>query len=353
MGFTLNMLTMLALTLSVGIVIDDAIVVLENIYRFIEEKACADAGGVEATQEIGLAVLATTLSLVAIFVPVGFMSGMVGRFMKSFGLTMAFAIMVSLVVSFTLTPMMSARWLKVDATARASILEDSIVLPRHRRLYRAARVVDAHSRHRRGSRCSCCCRASRCSASVEELHRRRTISRVRDQPARAEGTSLEGDESDRTVARAVRAQAAGGDYTLVTVGADPAARATWRRLSSGSTDRAAYARSVRDHGDRPTVLPPRRAGPADVGHRWPTIGGGGRRTRHQFLINGPDLRKLDVLSKQLCASEGRSRVVDPDTRRSTRQAGAVGADRSAEGGGPRRPDWRCGRALRCWSAAIR
>ncbi|HKC57777.1 MAG TPA: efflux RND transporter permease subunit, partial [Vicinamibacterales bacterium] len=102
MGFTLNMLTMLALTLSVGIVIDDAIVVLENIYRFIEEKGMPPMqAAVEATREIGLAVLATTLSLVAIFVPVGFMGGMVGRFMKSFGLTMAFAIMVSLVVSFT------------------------------------------------------------------------------------------------------------------------------------------------------------------------------------------------------------------------------------------------------------
>ena len=113
MGFTLNMLTMLALTLSVGIVIDDAIVVLENIYRFIEEKGMPPAqAAVEATKEIGLAVLATTLSLVAIFVPVGFMSGMVGRFMQSFGLTMAFAIMVSLLVSFTLTPMLCARWLK-------------------------------------------------------------------------------------------------------------------------------------------------------------------------------------------------------------------------------------------------
>jgi len=114
MGFTLNMLTMLALTLSVGIVIDDAIVVLENIYRFIEEKGMPPMqAAVEATNEIGLAVLATTMSLVAIFVPVAFMSGIVGRFMKSFGLTMAFAIMVSLVVSFTLTPMMSARWLKL------------------------------------------------------------------------------------------------------------------------------------------------------------------------------------------------------------------------------------------------
>jgi len=113
MGFTLNMMTMLALTLAVGIVIDDAIVVLENIYRFIEEKGMAPArAAVEATEEIGLAVLATTMSLVAIFVPVGFMSGMVGRFMQSFGLTMAFAIMVSMLVSFTLTPMMCARWLK-------------------------------------------------------------------------------------------------------------------------------------------------------------------------------------------------------------------------------------------------
>src|SRR5262249_37318173 len=115
MGFTLNLTTMLALTWSVGIVIDDAIVVLENIYRFIEEKHEDQfKAAVDATQEIGLAVLATTLSLVAIFVPVGFMGGIVGRFMKSFGLTMAFAIMVSLVVSFTLTPMLAARWLKVD-----------------------------------------------------------------------------------------------------------------------------------------------------------------------------------------------------------------------------------------------
>lgn len=113
MGFTLNMLTMLALTLSVGIVIDDAIVVLENIFRFIEEKGMPPMqAAVEATKEIGLAVMATTFSLVAIFAPVGFMSGMVGKFMQSFGLTMAFAVMVSLFVSFTLTPMMSAYWLK-------------------------------------------------------------------------------------------------------------------------------------------------------------------------------------------------------------------------------------------------
>ncbi|MGE5200163.1 MAG: efflux RND transporter permease subunit, partial [Rhodospirillaceae bacterium] len=93
-GFTLNSMTMLALTLSVGIVIDDAIVVLENIYRFIEEKhEHPFTAAVQATKEIGLAVMATTLSLVAIFLPIGFMSGIIGRFMKSFGLTMAFAVL--------------------------------------------------------------------------------------------------------------------------------------------------------------------------------------------------------------------------------------------------------------------
>jgi HAE1 family hydrophobic/amphiphilic exporter-1 len=113
MGFTLNVLTLLALTLAVGIVIDDAIVVLENIFRFIEEKKVAPfQAAIDATKEIGLAVLATTLSLVAVFLPVAFMGGIVGRFMNSFGLTMAFAILVSLLVSFSLTPMLSARLLR-------------------------------------------------------------------------------------------------------------------------------------------------------------------------------------------------------------------------------------------------
>jgi HAE1 family hydrophobic/amphiphilic exporter-1 len=115
MGFTLNVLTLLALTLAVGIVIDDAIVVLENIFRFIEEKKIAPfQAAIDATKEIGLAVLATTLSLVAVFLPVAFMGGIVGRFMNSFGLTMAFAILVSLLISFSLTPMLSARLLRRD-----------------------------------------------------------------------------------------------------------------------------------------------------------------------------------------------------------------------------------------------
>jgi len=113
MGYTLNSITMLALTLMVGIVIDDAIVVLENIYRFVEEKGMPPfQAAIEGTKEIGLAVLATTLSLLAVFVPIGFMQGIVGRFMSSFGLTASFAVLVSLLVSFTLTPMLAARLLK-------------------------------------------------------------------------------------------------------------------------------------------------------------------------------------------------------------------------------------------------
>ncbi|MEO6486766.1 MAG: efflux RND transporter permease subunit, partial [Thermoanaerobaculia bacterium] len=113
MGFTLNVITLLALTLAVGIVIDDAVVVLENIFRHMEEKNMSPAeAAVAGTKEVGLAVMATSLSLIVVFLPVAFMAGIVGRFMYSFGVTMAFAIAVSLLVSFTLTPMMAARYLK-------------------------------------------------------------------------------------------------------------------------------------------------------------------------------------------------------------------------------------------------
>ncbi|HLV64365.1 MAG TPA: efflux RND transporter permease subunit [Polyangiaceae bacterium] len=112
LDFTLNSVTMLALVLMVGIVIDDAIVVLENIFRHIEEeKRSPFEAAREATREIALAVMATTFSLVVIFVPVSFMSSISGRFLFQFGLTAAVAVLVSLLVSFTLTPMMSARLL--------------------------------------------------------------------------------------------------------------------------------------------------------------------------------------------------------------------------------------------------
>ncbi|MCX6360514.1 MAG: efflux RND transporter permease subunit [Armatimonadetes bacterium] len=123
MGFTLNVVTLLALTLAVGIVIDDAVIVIENIYRYLEEKQMSPReAALAATQEIGLAVLATTFSLIAVFVPISFMTGIVGRFFNSFGLTMAFAIMISLLVAFTLAPMLSARWLRKPKETLHAIL---------------------------------------------------------------------------------------------------------------------------------------------------------------------------------------------------------------------------------------
>src|SRR6267142_329272 len=115
LNFTLNSVTMLALVLMVGVVIDDAIVVLENIFRFVEEKKMRPFEAARAaTKDIGLAVLATTLSLVVIFLPVSFMSSISGRFLYQFGITAAVAILVSLLVSFTLTPMMCARLLRTE-----------------------------------------------------------------------------------------------------------------------------------------------------------------------------------------------------------------------------------------------
>src|ERR1700747_1251648 len=119
MDFSLNNMTLLALTLAVGLVIDDAIIVLENIFRYMEEKGRDRVrAAIEATQEIGLAVMATTLSLVIIFLPIAFMSGYARKYVNSFGWTMAMAIMVSLLVAFTLTPMMSSRMLKLGGRER-------------------------------------------------------------------------------------------------------------------------------------------------------------------------------------------------------------------------------------------
>ncbi len=113
MDFTLNSMTLLGLTLAVGIVIDDAIIVLENIVRYLDEHDVDPfTASIEATKEIALAVLATTISLVIIFVPVAFMTGYAKRFMYQFGWTMAMSIMVSMLVAFTLTPALASRMLK-------------------------------------------------------------------------------------------------------------------------------------------------------------------------------------------------------------------------------------------------
>ncbi len=114
LGFSLNFMTLLGLSLAVGLLIDDAIVVIENIYRHKTMGKPMDVAANDGTSEIGLAVLATTFSLVVVFVPVSFMQGIVGRMFFSFGMTVAFAVLVSLFVAFTLTPMLSSRFLREE-----------------------------------------------------------------------------------------------------------------------------------------------------------------------------------------------------------------------------------------------
>ncbi len=109
-GFTINMITLMALSLCVGLLIDDAIVVRENIVRHVQMGKAPYQAAMEGTQEIGLAVLATTLSIVAVFLPIGFMGGIIGKFFHEFGITIVAAVLISMFVSFTLDPMLSSVW---------------------------------------------------------------------------------------------------------------------------------------------------------------------------------------------------------------------------------------------------
>ncbi|WP_141663793.1 efflux RND transporter permease subunit [Candidatus Ichthyocystis sparus] len=120
MGFSINFLTLMALSLSVGFLIDDAIVVRENIIRHLEMGKDAVHASLDGTDEIGLAVIATTMTVVAVFLPVAFMGGIIGQFFKEFGVTVSFVVIVSMFVSFTLDPMMSSVWHDPDVGGKSS-----------------------------------------------------------------------------------------------------------------------------------------------------------------------------------------------------------------------------------------
>ncbi len=322
MGFTLNLMTMLALTLSVGIVIDDAIVVLENIYRFIEEKHDDQfSAAVDATKEIGLAVLATTLSLVAIFVPVGFMGGIVGRFMKSFGLTMAFAIMVSLLVSFTLTPMLSARFLKVQRHGKdRHSSKDSRIFHAIDVFY--TRLLEWSMRHRA---IVAGVAALVLLSSVPLFMKANKNFMPQDDQAEfeinlraPEGTSLESTEViTNRAANAVRAQIPEVDYTLVTVGGDPAKT---RNLGNIYIRLKPIEERTRDQFTimdviRRQILPAVSSNLRTSVQEVAVIGGSGAQSATiQFLINGPDLQKLEVIGNRLVEKvKPLPGVVDIDT----------------------------------------
>jgi HAE1 family hydrophobic/amphiphilic exporter-1 len=332
-GFTLNSMTMLALTLAVGIVIDDAIVVLENIYRFVEEKGRPPfQAAIEATREIGLAVLATTLSLVAIFVPVGFMGGIVGRFMKSFGLTMAFAIMVSLLVSFTLTPMLSARWIKMrprreDAEGREVRAEGSKDSRFFRPIDHAYGRVLSWALAHRAIVAGIAVLVLLSSAPLFKFANKNFLP-IDDQSefevaVRApEGTSLDATELiANRIATQVR-QLPEVDYTLVTAADDPAqtqnSATLYVRLKS-LKNRTRDQFTVMDDV-RTKVLPQFAAAHLRTGVRpVATIGGGGNQNADiQFTLNGPDLGNLERYATAVAdAARRQPGVVDVDTSLNT------------------------------------
>ena len=223
LDFTLNTMTLLALALAVGIVIDDAIVVLENIFRFVHEKKMpAMEAASAATKEISLAVLATTLSLIAVFAPVGFVGGIPGRFLVNFGYTMSAAIAMSLVVSFVLTPTFAARIFRgkgATANGRLSRITDGFYRPIERLYMRVLRFC-----MRRRWVVALAMLASLATIPVTGMLVPKSFLPINDEAefevnVRApEGTSLAatGLIVER-IAREVRG-VAGVDYTLVTIG---------------------------------------------------------------------------------------------------------------------------------------
>jgi hydrophobic/amphiphilic exporter-1 (mainly G- bacteria), HAE1 family len=309
-GYTLNSITLLALALAVGIVIDDAIVVLENIFKQIEEKGLdPKAAAIAGTREIGLAVMSTTLSLVAVFLPIAFVAGIPGRFLASFGVTMSFSIVVSLFVSFTLTPMLASQWLaaKRGGDHRKTILErlvDVVYRPMERSYssllvlamrYRWVVVV--------GSVVAFLTTVPLAGAArkgflpIDDRAQFEVIVRL------PEGRSVAATELvGQRVARLVR-QYPEVVATLVTVGDDPAKTPNVARIYVKMTppDRRAISQDAFKDVVRQKVLPTLpsdlRVNIGDVNE----FGGGQPTQRVQVVLAGPDLAVLASANAKILA----------------------------------------------------
>lgn len=304
LGFTLNQMTMLALTLMVGIVIDDAIVVLENIYRFVEEKGMHPMqAAVEGTKEIGLAVTATTLSLLAVFIPVGFLGGMVGRFMSSFGLTSAAAIAISLIVSFTLTPMLAARWIKPKHQPAGHQPSDDSRRGFYRHIDNAYTRMLAFSMSHRWLIVGTCAMVI---ASMFPLYRMSGInftsnedeSRFQISVRLPVGSSLAATRSlmDR-IAQDVRDQIPGVSDTLAIPGGGGGG---FGQANAGSLFVRLYPIHQREHAQqelinrtRRLIQPYREAATISVQSAGGLVVISGRGAAIQYALVGPDLQKLD------------------------------------------------------------
>jgi hydrophobe/amphiphile efflux-1 (HAE1) family protein len=326
-GFTLNSITLLALALAVGIVIDDAIVVLENVYKQIEEKGLSPyEAAIQGTREIGLAVLATTLSLMAVFLPVAFMSGIVGKFLRSFGLTMAFAIGMSLIVSFTLTPMMSAKYLKkhrpVAGKAHQRPLLERVVDVFYRPI---ERVYMAMLGWVMGRRWIIVILSVVTLASCGPLFKKVPKNFLPDEDESQfevnvrtpEGTSLQATAiTAERISRQIR-QVAGVESTVTMVGADD------RRTQNLANIYVKLVDPLKRYDTQQEMMVKIRK---DILSKQPpeyrinvqpvaAFGGGGNNNAAiQYVISGPDLDRLTVYSNDLLAKLKKiPGVVDADT----------------------------------------
>jgi hydrophobe/amphiphile efflux-1 (HAE1) family protein len=310
MDFTLNTITLLALALAVGIVIDDAIVVLENIFKYVDEKGYdPKRAAIEGTREIGLAVLATTLSLIAVFLPIAFISGVPGRFLRSFGVTMAFSVAVSLFVSFTLTPMLAAAWLKrkKQGDHRKSVLERMVDVG-YRPIERLYTRVLSFSMHHRwvivllcfvtiGACFPLAGKARKGFLPIDDRAQFEVIVRLPEGRSVA-ATELLGERVARQIRELSEVKA-----TLVTVGDDASRTPNVARIYVKLVDPDQRTRTqnelkgvVRDEiiSELPKDL---RVNIADVNE----FGSGQATARIQFLLAGPDLALLTQANERLMA----------------------------------------------------
>jgi hydrophobe/amphiphile efflux-1 (HAE1) family protein len=321
LGFTLNQMTMLALTLMVGIVIDDAIVVLENIYRHVEEKGMSPfQAAIAGTREIGLAVMATTMSLLAVFLPVGFLGGIVGRFMSSFGLTAAAAIAISLLVSFTLTPMLAARWIKPPAEGDRA---DESRRGFYRHIDTAYTRLLVWSMHHRWVIVATCAIVI---ASIYPLYRMSGVnftpnedeSRFQISARLPIGSSLAATQSlvDR-LSRDIRAQIPGVTDVQATAGGN-----SFRGGGSNSGNLWVRLKPIdeREHSQqelitrtRTLMTPYRQSAVISVQGMGGLSFAGGRGSAIQYSLVGPDLKKLDDYTARALELMGKSpALVDVD-----------------------------------------
>jgi hydrophobe/amphiphile efflux-1 (HAE1) family protein len=303
-GFTLNTITLLALALAVGIVIDDAIVVLENIFRYVDEKKYEPKqAAVGATKEIGLAVLATTLSLIAVFLPVVFLAGIPGRFLKSFGVTMAGSIAISLFVSFSLTPMLASRWLRMRVEGAKKPFGERVVDAFYRPIERVYMAVLRFVMKRRWTVLVACALALGSFLPLAGMANKGFIP-VNDEAqmevlVRApEGTSLAQTAliSER-IARELRTWP-DVRMTLVTIGEDQALNQNLGRIYVRLVDpekRAASQNEIMNRVRR--EITSKQSKDLRIAVQEVAAFSSGQSTaRIQYTLRGPELRKLEEVS---------------------------------------------------------